>query len=109
MNTLPVALVILRLPPLLHLLALHPPSRWPLAGLALLATSMLAIGGALGFACGLLRHRAWCLLEALALSASALVALLGLDAVHPGGGCAHALAMALAACLCPQARRSFSA
>ena len=98
---LPLVLVALRVPALVHVLSIHPPSVWPSTSLILIGLQLIATGAGVGW----LRHKVmlhhWQQLEGLHLAGWLVIIWLNPHAALPAGGVIHTLMILIAACLIP--------
>ena len=98
---LPLALIALRLPALIHVWWIHPPWVWPSTSLILIGLQLIATAAGLGWLKQQVSLRHWQQFEGLHLLGWTAIELLSPDAAVPAGGLWHTLIILIAACLIP--------
>ena len=98
---LPLVLIALRVPPLIHILWIHPPWVWPINSLLLIGLQLMATGAGFGWLRQQVALRQWQQLEGLHLIGWIVVKSVSPHAALPAGGIVHTLLMLIAACLIP--------
>ena len=98
---LPLVLIALRVPPLIHILWIHPPWVWPINSLLLIGLQLMATGAGFGWFKQRVALRRWQQLEGLHLIGWIVIKSLSPHAALPAGGIIHTLLMLIAACLIP--------
>ncbi len=98
---LPLVLIVLRLPALIHVWWIHPPWVWPVTSLILIALQLLATAAAIGWFMQRVTLRRWQQFEGLHLIGWAVIASFNPGAAVPSGGLLHTLIILIAACLIP--------
>lgn len=97
----PLAILLLRLPPLIHVFWIHPPFVWPSTSLILIGLQLNATGTGLGWLAQRVTLRHWQLMEVLHLVGWIIIESLDPDAARPAGGILHTAMVVIAACLIP--------
>ena len=97
----PLATLLLRLPPLIHIFWIHPPLVWPSTSLILIGLQLNATGAGLGWLAQCVTLRQWQIMEGLHLVGWIIIKSLDPDAALPAGGLLHTTMVMIAACLIP--------
>ena len=93
-----LAVIPLRLPPLVHMMWVHPIGGWPLESAAVIGSQALAILALIGCSFHRIRVVWWSVLEALHLGVWIALEMTSNGAAAPAGGFTHALIMFILAC-----------
>ena len=98
---LPLVLVALRLPALIHVWGIHPPWVWPSTSLLLIGLQLIATAAGIGWFKQRVPLRQWQQFEGLHLIGWVMIQSLSPHAAVPAGGLLHTLIVLIAACLIP--------
>jgi len=98
MTTAAHAILWLRLPPLVHILWVHPLNVWSLASTAVISSQILAIGGVALWGVNRIKIVWWRAIEGLHLGAWLTLDYTSTGADAPAGGLGHALVLLILAC-----------
>lgn len=98
---LPLVLIALRLPALIHVWWVHPPWVWPITSLILIGLQLIASAAGVGWFKQRVSLRQWQQFEALHLMGWVAIESLSPSAAVPSGGLLHTSIILIAACLIP--------
>jgi len=98
MTTAAHAILWLRLPPLVHILWVHPLDGWPLASTAVISSQTLALVGIVLWSFNRIKIGWWRALEGLHLGVWLALDYGFIGAAVPAGGVSHALVLLILAC-----------